>query len=77
MTARVCYILEARGCSPTPHPQLALSPSPRLLGSRSYHSDHAHTQAISSVGTGAAKVAGGAIKYTAKGIWNVGKYATR
>lgn len=37
----------------------------------------AHTQALTSVGTGAAKAAGGAVKYTAKGIWNVGKYATR
>ncbi|WOO86225.1 uncharacterized protein LOC62_07G009710 [Vanrija pseudolonga] len=32
---------------------------------------------LSGIGTGAAKVAGGAVKYTAKGIWAVGKAATK
>ncbi|KAL1405145.1 hypothetical protein Q8F55_008770 [Vanrija albida] len=32
---------------------------------------------LGGIGTGAAKVAGGAVKYTAKGIWAVGKAATK
>jgi hypothetical protein len=34
-------------------------------------------QALTSVGNGAAKAAGTAVKYTAKGIWNVGKAAMK